>query len=377
MAKKRAPRGGGSIRQRKDGRWEGRFSPGVDPLTGKRRYKSVYGATQAEARKKLAKAVAEIDEGTFLDPSKITVDEWAEKWLHDNSKGRKENSLKTYESMLRNHFLKYFGSTRLSAITTFHIQEALNAAPLAASSKITLRESISSLFTSAVKAKLIKENPVRDAETIKKPKSPPKILSDDQLSRVLAETQKTRFAFLFFFLAFTGVRIGEALGLTWDRIDFDTGFIDIDRQLIRSKQHGYIFAPPKNNEIRKLCPGIAVINRAREYKKEQTQKFLETGVRCPMGLVFCTNEGKPQCQSTVRNVLHKASAAAGTDIHPHDFRHTYASMALRAGNDPRTVQEALGHSSAAFTLEIYAAVNDQMRQESSIKMDDFMARYDL
>lgn len=377
MAKKRAPRGGGSIRQRKDGRWEGRFSPGVDPLTGKRRYKSVYGATQAEARKKLAKAVAEVDAGTFRDPSKITVAEWAEEWLRDYKRDLRESSRSLYSLMLRLYALPALGRIRLNSVSTYQVQAVLNAADIEPNSKILLRAALGGMFGDAERTGLITQNPITKTVRPKKPKKEIIILSDDELTRLLAECEKTAYGTLFFFLAFTGVRIGEAVGLTWDRVDLEHGFITIDRQITDRNAKAGLFTPPKTGVARKLRPATAVIDRLRKHRAEQTAAFLETGVRCPLGLVFCSATGDAIRTASVRRALHSASSVIGRTLNPHGFRHNYAAMALRAGDNPRTVQEALGHSSAAFTLEVYAAVNDQMREESAARMDDFMERFSL
>ena len=377
MAKKRAPRGGGSIRQRKDGRWEGRFSPGVDPLTGKRRYKSVYGATQAEARKKLAKAVAEVDAGTFRDPSTITVEAWAEEWLRDYKQDLRESSRDLYALMLRLHVLPAIGKMRLAKVTAYQLQAIFNTVDLGQNSKILLRAALGGMFGDAERAGLIPFNPVSKTTPPKKSKPDIVILSDDELAHVLAEGEKTQYGLFLFFLAFTGVRISEAIGLTWDRVDFANGFIMIDRQLTEKNAPRLIFTPPKSGKKRKLCPPSVVMERLRAHRAEQTAMFLETGVRCPVGLVFCSPTGEAVRAASVRRAIKKASQDIDVPMRPHILRHTYTVNALRAGDDPRTVQGALGHASAAFTLEVYAAVNDQMLEESSDRMDDFVTRFGL
>lgn len=74
----RSAQGSGTIRQRKDGRWEARYTVGRDPGTGKQVQKSVYGSTQREVRKALSEAVAALDSGNYFEPSKMTVARWVE-----------------------------------------------------------------------------------------------------------------------------------------------------------------------------------------------------------------------------------------------------------------------------------------------------------
>lgn len=73
--------GAGSIRQRKDGTWEARFTVGMNPATGKSVRKSVYGKTQADVRKKMTEKLREVDNGTYQEPSRLTLSEWLQEWL--------------------------------------------------------------------------------------------------------------------------------------------------------------------------------------------------------------------------------------------------------------------------------------------------------
>ncbi|MBQ7895430.1 MAG: Arm DNA-binding domain-containing protein, partial [Oscillospiraceae bacterium] len=96
--KAKSANGSGTIRKRSDGRWEARYSLGFDPKTGKQIQKSIYGKTQKEVRQKLSKVSTEIDEGTYFEPSKMTLSQWLDTWLEEYSGDKKYLTVKGYKA---------------------------------------------------------------------------------------------------------------------------------------------------------------------------------------------------------------------------------------------------------------------------------------
>ena len=121
MARKsntRGAQGAGTIRQRKDGRWEARYTVGRDPGTGKQVQRSVYGATQQEVRKKLAQLTSAIDNGTYREPCKMTVGQWLDIWIADYLGGVKPFTVVSYTGHIKNHIKPALGAVRLEALNT-------------------------------------------------------------------------------------------------------------------------------------------------------------------------------------------------------------------------------------------------------------------
>ena len=119
--------GAGTIRQRKDGRWEGRFTVGTNPGTGKQVQRSVYGKTQQEVRKKLAEATASVDAGTFLEPSKLTLGNWLDIWLAEYNPDIKPQTLITYKTQVRVHIKPALRAVKLTKLTTHMVQVFVNS----------------------------------------------------------------------------------------------------------------------------------------------------------------------------------------------------------------------------------------------------------
>ena len=123
---KRSASGSGTIRQRKDGTWEARFTLGRDPGTGKQIQKSVYGKTQKEVRQKMTAALSDIDKGIYIEPSKMTVGKWLDTWLKEYTGGIKEQTQIQYEQVCRVHLKPHFGAVTISAIKPHMIQKLYN-----------------------------------------------------------------------------------------------------------------------------------------------------------------------------------------------------------------------------------------------------------
>ncbi len=126
MAKKRA-NGEGSIRKRKDGRWEGRYTVGYDKNTGKQVFKNILGKSQAEVRDKLKSAIEESEKLDFNKAGKYTLCEWIRIWYEVYIKNSiRETTAEYYRNYIENHIIAHLGSTKLEKLTTVQIQKAYN-----------------------------------------------------------------------------------------------------------------------------------------------------------------------------------------------------------------------------------------------------------
>lgn len=126
MPRKRAPKGNGCARQRPDGRWEARYTVGRDPGTGKQVQHSVYADTEAEVMKKLRKITAAIDEGTYTEPSRMTVGQWLDLWKDEYIGDVKLTTAISYEQQIKNHLKPAFGAVKLAALSAPAIQKLYN-----------------------------------------------------------------------------------------------------------------------------------------------------------------------------------------------------------------------------------------------------------
>lgn len=170
------------------------------------------------------------------------------------------------------------------------------------------------------------------------------------------------------------MRQSELLGLTWDCVNFKNNIIIVNKQL-QGKHGEYFFTSPKNNKERVIAVAESVISILRkEELKQKANRLKYADMYCnEFNLVFTDTLGKNLVHRTVVKHFKRLAIEIGApDARFHDLRHTYAVMALQAGDDIKTVQETLGHATAAFTLEVYSHVTQDMKKDSAARMENYI-----
>lgn len=378
----RNAQGSGSIRQRKDGKWEARYTVGRDPGTGKQIQKSIYGKTQNEVRKKLQKACSEIDEGTYTEPSKLTVSAWLNLWLTDYLGNVKSGTVADYTKHVNNHIIPAIGAVKLSTLPPAAMQQLYNDLRdkgLSAKTIKNLHGALHRALETAVKLNYLRTNPTQACVLPRIEKTEIYPLDTEEMSLFLRAIKDHHQEKLFRVALFTGMRSGELLGLTWDCVQFDTGTINVCKQLAPPRQKGevYKFGPLKNDKPRTITPAPSVMYLLKDHKKKQLEQRLLLGKAWGEpsfeNLVFTNDKGIHLTQSGVWKMLQKILKEAEIEQRRfHDLRHTYAVNALRSGDDVKTVQENLGHHTAAFTLDVYGHVTTEMKKASADRMEAFI-----
>lgn len=376
MAKKKETRnahGSGTIRQRPDGRWEARATVGTDPGTGKPVRKSVYGTTQQDVRKKMHAITVSIDCGDYKEPSKLTVKDWFEIWVTDYNLNLKPLTLKSYNTQINNHIVPALGRVKLSALAPHHIQKFYNGLNENYSAKTI--KNIHGVMHKGLKQAMdlgyIRINP---ADTCKLPKvvKTKVIPMDKTIIPVFLEAIKGhQFETIYTVDLFTGLRQSEIIGLTWDCVDFEAGTVFVYRQYQKLKG-GYHWATLKNGKTRLIRPAKLVMDTLKAEKIKQAENRLRAGSAWENleNFIFTNPLGTHIKHETLSKNYKKVVTEIGYPaLRFHDLRHAFAVLSLQAGDDIKTVQENLGHHSAAFTMDTYAHVTDAMRKESSERMD--------
>ena len=394
-AAKRGANGTGSIRERtrrsRNGKqikyWEGRVTVGFDPGTGKQIQRTVTGKTQKEVREKMQEMAVELNKGTYREPCKLTVGEWLDIWVETYTLNCKERTKNIYKSDIRLHIKPAMGAVPLEVLNPHMVQTFYNdlvqgkdGKPLSPKSVRGVHGVLHEALKQAVMNGYIRSNPADSCTLPRKNKQEIHPFTEQEVAAFLKEIAGNRFEDLFITTMFSGPRQGEVMGLTWSRIDFQRNRILIDRQLQLHQEDGidaYGLEETKNSKSREVTAASRVMDALRHRKVVQAQDRLMAGAEWnnKLDLVFTNGLGEPLRKSTVYREFKKAAAAIGRpDARFHDLRHTFATLSLHSGDDIKTVQENLGHATAAFTLDIYAHATDMMKKESADRMDALIRR---
>lgn len=394
MAKKASSRnaqGAGSIRKKtvtRNGQeytyWEARVTVGRDPGTGKQLRRSFSGKTQREVREKMQAAAVAVNDGTYKDPSKLTVGDWLDIWMADYMGDVKPSTAFLYDQQIRLHIKPALGAVKLEALNAHTIQgfynglktERKGGRPLSPKSVKNVHGILHKALQQAVAVGYIRFNPADACALPRGEKKEINPLDEEQIATFLTAIEGHRHELLYKVALFTGMREGEVLGLMWDCVDFEHGTITIKRQLRREQKKGgaYYITTPKNDKPRTITPAPWVMKLLRTQKARQAEQRLKLG---PLwedsGMVFTNETGGYLSYRTVYDCFKRIVAKMGTpSTRFHDLRHTFAVASIRAGDDIKTVQGNLGHATAAFTLDVYGHVTDQMKRASAERMEGFI-----
>ena len=332
MAKKRA-NGEGSIRKRKDGRWEGRYTAGRDPATGKTIYKNVLGKTQGEVKEKLKKAIVDSQQLDVTRATTYTVRTWIRLWYEVYAEPRlREKTKDYYLNYIDKHIIPELGDIKLDKLTNIQIQKFYNDLQkngrVQRYKHIELKEKglsvrvvhgihtlLNNCLEQAVKERLLLVNPARGCKLPKMEKKEMKVLPQEKIGPYLSEAEKRGLLAAYYLELTTGLRRGELLALLWTDLDVEARTISVTKQVNRIKGELVVSQPKTQNSIRTLAiPQQAVDLLVEEHKKHPGNPYMFPSPKT--GTMFDPD--------SFRHTHDKILKAIGAEhIRFHDLRHPY------------------------------------------------------
>lgn len=328
----------------KDKRWT--TQPYVDSR-GKKHY--IYGQTQREVREKLKQLIAQDVAGDIPTGADTTLRAWLRFWLDDViAPNHPATTLSGYR-LAANRVIAVIGDVHLRALTPAHCQRVYSsmAGKYQASTIVNTKTVLTSALETAVDWSYIPRNPNRRTTTPRVPKRRPNVLTDEEATHFLQSSRDSSYYALWLTLLETGLRISEALGLTWPNTDIPGKLLHIDRQLDLTKTE---LVPLKSDSsIRdiRITRGLAA---ALEKLRHNPPPTIQTS----LPLVFLSKNGNPLDRGTVWSTLRNELRAAGLPpLSAHELRHTCASILVARGVKVSRVQELLGHRDSSTTMDRY------------------------
>lgn len=382
MGRKRK-NGEGTVRLRKDGRWEGRIVIGYDE-NGLPKTKNVLAKTKGECIEKLKALKSTITPDT---PIKLKADmpfgEWLDHWYETYCKpNARPATQRTYEGHIRLYLHPRLESIPLNKVTTSDIQQMCTwmmtearvdqkngEGGLSDSQVINCYSLCDRVLEKAVAEKLIVRNPAKGCKLPPNRPNEMKVLSREDMQKVLIQAKEENYYELFLLEFATGLRLGELMALQWDDVDLVTGELRINKQVNLVGSKLVISEPKTKAAVRTLILPPSVRKVLAEYKTKVNSRWLFPSPK---------KDDLPIIPSAVSRRLHTLLEHAGCEqVRFHDLRHTFATNALAHGMDIKTLSTILGHVSSATTLNTYSHVTDEMRQRAAVKIDQGIAKAEV
>lgn len=369
MAKqrRRGP-GEGSIRERDDGRWEGRLRL-VDG-----RQRSFYADTYDEAAKKLRAALRARDAGLPIPGENVRVAEYLDWWLSTVAKRRvRPSTLTSYELHVRVHLVPAIGKVRLARLGPQHV-EAFIARQLESDlSPTTIARQHATLraaLNTALKYGLVSRNAAALVTAPRASRKEIQPLTPDEARTFLEAAARHRLEALYLTAIATGMRQGELLALRWTDLDAD-GTLHVRYAMQRVDGEPQFVEPKTEKSRRSLVMPAVVLDALKAHRARQATERLAAGEHWQdWGLVFPSTAGTPLDSRNVTKTLQKILASAGLPRQRfQDLRHAAASFYLAQGLDLREVMEILGHSQIALTANTYTHILPKLKRDAADRMD--------
>jgi integrase len=344
MARRKARRSFGSVRQLPSGRWQARYRDAA----GKTHTALQTFATRPEAARFLAQVETDLARGEWTDPraGRVSFAEWAGRWQATTTNLR-PNTRALHGYLLRRFLLPAFADTPLADLDLMAVRSWLAGLEGAAVSPNTVAKAyrlLARIMDTAVAAGLIVRNPcsVKGAATERAPEM--RVATVAQVA-ALAQAIHPRFRALVLVAAYAGLRWGELVGLRVKRVDLLHQRITVAEQVTEIDGR-FTWGPPKTEAGRRTVTLPAVTAAA---LAEHLATYSQPG---PDGLVFTSTEGGLLRRSNFhRRVWRPAIRAVGLEgLRFHDLRHTSATLSIAAGASTRELMARMGHSSSAAAL---------------------------
>lgn len=369
---RRRTNGDGSIFLRQNGLWCGAL---VTP-DGKRKY--VYGATRNDVRKKLIALIHSKDAGLFVDAGGMSVPQYLDRWLSDVVKSSvRPGTYAGYEVNVRLHIKPALARIPLESLTPLHVQTLLNQKlreGLSPKSVRYVHQTLRTALNQATRWGLIARNPAAQVDGPKVERFEISPLTPDEARRFLAAVRGDRLEALYSVALTMGLRQGEALGLRWQDVDLDMGYLRINKQLQRINGQFQLVEPKTSRSRRTLALPASIVVGLRDHLRRQLEeRSTMDSPHDDRGLVFTTNRGRPLDGTVVSHHFHRQLDKAGlAQRRFHDLRHSCATLLLVQGVSPRVVMDVLGHSQIALTMNTYSHVIPELKRDAADRMEELI-----
>lgn len=357
---------------------------GIDPLTGKKMSTTRRGfKSSQEAKIALARLKVDVKDNKYTPEKNYTFTQIKDLWIRQYKHTVKESTYQRVKFLFDKNISEKFSDKRISKYTVPYCQNTINEWKENYATYRALKSYVSKVFDFAIKMNVLTDNPMtyvsfstgkNSLETKKEV-----YLEADELKKFLAYCENDSFPLTFPFfrlLAFTGIRKGEALALTWNDVDFKDRQLTINKTAALDEKNKVVATSPKTpSSNRTISLDQRTVDILRQWRKDQRKYLLAYGQNAmqPNQLVFASKNNNYIALTRFNNVLTRIC-----DNHDfprlkiHGFRHTHCSLLFEAGLSVKEVQDRLGHSDVQTTLNIYTHVTKKQKDVVAEKFSNYV-----
>jgi len=356
------------------GRWAGVVELERDPITGKRRQKWIYADTKKECEARVAELVYKVENGTYFEPTKLTISEYLRHWIKIHSPNITQSTIDDYNGVIENHLIPSLGSIPLAKLSPLHLQEFYVNKQEKYSGRTVqnMHRILRKALDGAVRTQIINQNPADLVDAPKAKKYKPEIYDEEQFLELLKVAEGTKHEIPILLAGGLGMRRGEIFGLRWDDVSFKDQIITVEQQLVPTSK-GLVFNSPKTESGARIIkvPEYIIGLLRKEQKEQMKNKMLFGPEYKDYNLVCCKPNGALIHPSGYSRDFKRLLEDNDLDhIRFHDLRHFNATVMLKCDVDIKVASKRLGHSTTAITQDIYQHVLSDIDTDAAEKIND-------
>ena len=376
----------GHITKRSKNSWSIVINLPRDPETGKRQqqWHTVPG-TKKDAERALRELLHSLEVGSYVKPNRMTLGQWLQEWCQ--SYVAIHTSLRTaesYQSEIRRHLTPALGAIPITKLQPQQIEtyyaQALSQGRIDGRGGLAARtiqyhhRILSEALSHAVKMGLLGRNVAEAVDPPRVERKNMATLAPEDVPKFLEAAQRTPYYVLFYTALYTGMRLGELLGLRWCDVDLDMASLSVVQSLYKRCGVCRMVEPKSSRSRRRIALSSSLALLLGRYRTEQQAQGILLGKPlADSGLVFAHPDGKPLDPGVVSHTHATLLKKAGLPhIRFHDLRHTHATLLLKAGIHSKIVSERLGHANIGITLDTYSHVLPGLQERAAECFDEML-----
>jgi integrase len=334
----------------------------TDAVTGRRRQVRITKSTRREVEREARRVQHDADLGVLADPGRLTMAEYVtERWLPHAATRVRPRTMLRYTGLMHTHVLPAIGNVPLGKLRPAHVQTVVDhvlAAGRAPRTALHAYRVLSSALRQAMRWQLLATNPAAAVEPPRAERPVLVVPDADLVTKIIHRSIGTSLEMPIKLAAWTGMRLGELLALRWSDVDLDGRRFRVTNTL-QWAGAGFSFAEPKTARGRRTVSLPPIAGEAlRAHRRQQAERRLLAGESWhDLDLILDRGDGFPMRTEAVSAAFSKLIKRGGfPHVRFHDLRHSFATEMLKANTPPKITSEALGHSSVAFTMDVYSHV---------------------
>ncbi len=365
----------GSIRQKGKNSWQIQIYTGLGPDGKPRRHFETVRGRKGDAQRRLTELLASLDKGVYTPPGKLTIAQHLRNWLDGYVKTNcSQRTLDGYQSIIERHLIPALGHVQLKHLNPQAIQAYYGKACERLSARTVHHQHrvLSQSLKYAVRQGYLGRNPVELVDPPSPRKKVMHTLTPLEVEVLLEAASDSYYYPVIYTAVSTGLRQAELLGLRWR--DVNLASISIAQVLYKRRSICQFKEPKTNHSRRSVAMTPKLLLFLKEYRTEREALYRKLGKGLTLdALVFASVEGNPIDPGVLTHAFNRIAARAGLEnIRFHDLRHTFASIMLLRGAKPKVISEALGHSSVAFTMDVYSHIIEGMQSDAMALLDEVL-----